>query len=105
VNVPDPARPRVRDAFLDDDGTRVTMATVGPTVAIVRHPTDGDNIVRRSVVATWTPAPPPLIEDDVTFHEWRSEITSGWTEVSHPIYATGNVIVLHPGGTYTEVPA
>jgi hypothetical protein len=102
VNVPDPARPRVRDAFLDDDGTRVTMATVGPTVAIVRHPTDGDNIVRRSVVATWTPAPPPLITEDVTLYVYDD---------SEHICADGSwgdaaaTIILHPGGTYTEVPA
>jgi hypothetical protein len=89
VTVPDPAHPKVRDAFLTDLGSRVTMTTVGPTMTTVHHPVDGEYFVRRSVVATWTPAPPPLITEDVVI----------WLK------GTYDSVILHPGGTYTEVPA
>jgi hypothetical protein len=89
VTVPDPCNPKVRDAFLTDLGSRVTMTTVGPTMTTVHHPVDGEYFVRRSVVATWTPAPPPLITEDVVI----------WLK------GTYDSVILHPGGTYTEVPA
>jgi hypothetical protein len=99
VTIPDPAHPKVRDAFLDADGTRVTMATVGPTMTTVHHPVDGENLVRRSVVATWTPAPPPLIAKDVAVLFCNGYVHN----------ATGcpncRPLVLHPNGTWTEVAA
>jgi hypothetical protein len=102
VNVPDPANPKVRDAFFTHLGQRATIATVGK-MWVLAHYSDGiESPSSRSVVATWTPAPPPLITEDVTLYVYDD---------SEHICADGSwgdaaaTIILHPGGTYTEVPA
>lgn len=104
MTVPNPAHPKVRDAFLTDTGARVTMATVGPTMTTVHHPIDGEYFVRRSVVATWTPAPPPLITEDVTL--CREGDYGPWTSSLDYWPLIGDrSLVIHPNGTWTEVPA
>jgi hypothetical protein len=105
---PDPANPKVRDAFLDTIGRRVTIATVGAKWTLVHYPSGDEYPVLRSDVACWTPAPPPVITEDVTLREKTLSPCSKWwssTGANEVNYDTGRAIVIHPDHTWTEVAA
>jgi hypothetical protein len=99
MTVPDPANPKVRDAFIAPDGARVTVATVGKAWALVHYRDGVESPVSRTQLATWTPAPPPLIAKDVAVLFCNGYVHN----------ATGcpncRPLVLHPNGTWTEVAA
>jgi hypothetical protein len=106
---PDPANPKVRDAFLDTIGRRVTIATVGAKWTLVHYPSGDEYPVLRSDVACWTPAPaPPVITADVTLYERECPSDKPFF-TGNPYrmasWETGRAIVIHPDHTWTEVAA
>jgi hypothetical protein len=98
VTIPDPAHPKVRDAFITDHGERTTIATVGKAWVLVHYPNGVESPVSRTLLATWTPAPPPLITEDVTLyvHDAETIVMSGPCSDCRPF-------VIHPDHTWTEV--
>jgi hypothetical protein len=102
VTVPDPANPKVRDAFFTHLGERATIATVGKAWVLAHYSNGVESPSSRSVVATWTPAPPPLIEQDLTLVVLPGGHVTNGLAFNPDDYPT---IILHPGGTYTEVAA
>jgi hypothetical protein len=86
----------VRDAFITTEGQRATIAVVGKEWLLVHYP-NGDETPRlRTTILDWTPAPPPLITDDVTLYLYRGHICS-WK-----LGGPGDpALVLHQNGTWT----
>jgi hypothetical protein len=97
VNVPDPADPKVRDAFISASGSRVTIEAVGSVWVLIRYPNGDELPTKRDHVAEWTPAPPPLITEDVVLFVSPRHIY-GQRDGGHE-----GTIVLHHDGTWTEV--
>jgi hypothetical protein len=105
---PDPANPKVRDAFLAGPGVRVTIVGVGSEWTLVHWPAGSETPIRRSEVAEWAPAPPAVITEDVTLREKTLSPCSKWwssTGANEVNYDTGRAIVIHPDHTWTEVAA
>jgi hypothetical protein len=104
VNVPDPANPTVRDAFFTHLGERATIATVGKAWVLAHYSNGVESPSSRSVVATWTPAPPPLIEQDLTLYVSEfGHVCSNEVLVGADIHVRS--FTVHPNGTWTEVAA
>jgi hypothetical protein len=98
---PNPAEPKVRDAFITEGGERVTIAVVGKEWTLVHYPDGSESPRLRQTVATWTPAPPPLITEDVVMRVSRlGHICSN--EVSVGDSRADGMITLHPDHTWSE---
>jgi hypothetical protein len=93
---PNPAEPKVRDAFITEGGERVTIAVVGKEWTLVHYPDGSESPRLRQTVATWTPAPPPLITEDVVLFVSPRHICGrrdGGCEC---------VVTIHPDHTWSE---
>jgi hypothetical protein len=99
---PNPAEPKVRDAFITEGGERVTIAVVGKEWTLVHYPDGSESPRLRQTVATWTPAPPPLITEDVVLRKWTGPMTGRQFWMMDAVPWAEGAITLHPNHTWSE---